>query len=462
MANIETGGSRVDDGDSTNTNTEGVLIFGTTDIAGTARAIIVDDDGHLQVDILSGGGGGTQYTEGDTDATITGTVMMMEDSADTLRPAQGDVTNGLDVDVTRSALPTGAATSANQLPDGHNVTVDNASISIDDGGGSITVDGTVDVQGDVAHDAVDSGDPIKLGGRASAETGKTVVAADDRVDAHFDTKGHLGTTIFSHDGTQALDVLNISGFGGLFNIPADLAGHAIDITSDGELRAHVYSTDLTEANAQYALCDASGHPQVDVLTLPDVTQSTASNLNAQVVGNVAHDAVNSGNPVLAGGEATDWDPDSDAEQGPSDVADGDRSQLTTDRQGAFVERVNARYHEPDNVSTTYNDSTTTATSTAIECCKYRYCTIGYELDESGAATDIQIFVEVSLNGTDFTVLTNDALGSLIYTDSNIGSGLEESYMFPIAANDIRIRIVATGTDASNTFTVTNFTIYLRN
>ncbi|MGI9505799.1 MAG: hypothetical protein ACR2RE_22395, partial [Geminicoccaceae bacterium] len=44
-------------------------------------------------------------------------------------------------------LPTGAATAAAQLPDGHNVTVDNAAgaaaVNIQDGGNSITVDGTV-------------------------------------------------------------------------------------------------------------------------------------------------------------------------------------------------------------------------------------------------------------------------------------------------------------------------------
>ena len=44
-------------------------------------------------------------------------------------------------------LPTGAATSAAQLPDGHNVTVDNAAgaaaVNIQDGGNAITVDGTV-------------------------------------------------------------------------------------------------------------------------------------------------------------------------------------------------------------------------------------------------------------------------------------------------------------------------------
>lgn len=548
---------------------------------GAAFAQILDSSGNF-VDTF---GGGTQYTEGDTDATITGTVALAENSNE-MRPLQvdnsdylrvnisdtdavvdvninnasvevtndigdplavqgtvtskiagtygggntdlayvydldtgvgneyvlgaslrgeasggseaipGDGTDGLLVNLgsNNDVTVAGVATAANQLPDGHNVTVDNAAgaaaVNIQDGGNSITVDGTVtanagsgtftvtddgsftlaansgvdigdvdvtsmpdvtqatasnlnaQVVGEVAHDAADSGNPLKLGGRASAEAGKTAVAADDRVDAHFDTKGHLGTTIFSHDGSQALDVIDVAGFGGLFNIPADLSGHALDITSNGEIRAHVYSTDQTEGNADYALIDSSG--------------------NAQVVGNVDHDAADSGNPVKVGGVATDWDPDSDAEQGPSDVAAGDRAEITTDRQGAIIERVNSRYHAPNNVSTTYNNTTTTATSTAIECFKYRFCSIGYSISASSTPTDIQIFVETSLDGTNYNVLTNDALGSLIYTDTNVSGGIDEAYQFPIAANDIRIRIVATGTDASNTFTVSNFTIYLRN
>lgn len=40
-------------------------------------------------------GGGTQYTEGDADATITGTAAMMEVAANTLQPVQGTVADGL-------------------------------------------------------------------------------------------------------------------------------------------------------------------------------------------------------------------------------------------------------------------------------------------------------------------------------------------------------------------------------
>lgn len=110
---------------------------------GTDDATVRDVTGAkaLDVSIVDGSGnqitsfgGGTQYTEGDIDASITGTAMMMEVAADTLQPVQGTVADGLLVnlgsnnDVTASqsgtwnitnisgtvSLPTGAATAANQ------------------------------------------------------------------------------------------------------------------------------------------------------------------------------------------------------------------------------------------------------------------------------------------------------------------------------------------------------------
>ena len=67
-------------------------------------------------------GGGNQYTEGDTDATITGTAMLMEGASNTLLPVQGTVADGVlvnlginnDVTVTGTVSVTGVATSAKQ------------------------------------------------------------------------------------------------------------------------------------------------------------------------------------------------------------------------------------------------------------------------------------------------------------------------------------------------------------
>ncbi len=50
----------------------------------------------------------------------------------------------------------------------------------------------LDVQGGVAHDAADSGDPVKIGGKAATAT-PAVVSAGDRVNAWFDLYGRLVT-----------------------------------------------------------------------------------------------------------------------------------------------------------------------------------------------------------------------------------------------------------------------------
>lgn len=281
-------------------------------------------DGHnVTIDNPGDIGGGTQYTEGDTDATPTGTVAMWRDSAsdeilsvsdenplpvlasidttglatETEQEAQtallttidadtstlagavssgkvqvdiisGAQTNTLtdtqlratpvvvdlgtnnDVTVTSSALPSGAATSANQttiighvdgietlltaidadtsdihtntdamvtdlaaievlltdiennqLPDGHNVTIDNASIAVTDGGGSLTVDGTVaatqsgtwnvgtltSITNDVSID--DGGNSITVDGTVTANLSSVDNAVLDGIEANTRNRG---------------------------------------------------------------------------------------------------------------------------------------------------------------------------------------------------------------------------------------------------------------------------------
>lgn len=51
----------------------------------------------------------------------------------------------------------------------------------------------VSAAGDIAHDAADSGSPVKIGGKAysAANDGPTAVSDSDRVNAYFDTNGRL-------------------------------------------------------------------------------------------------------------------------------------------------------------------------------------------------------------------------------------------------------------------------------
>lgn len=62
--------------------------------------------------------GGVQYTEGDVDATITGTAAMMEVAGNTLQPIQGSVADGLLVNLgaNNDVTVTGTVTVDTELP----------------------------------------------------------------------------------------------------------------------------------------------------------------------------------------------------------------------------------------------------------------------------------------------------------------------------------------------------------
>lgn len=135
----------------------------TVDNASGASAVNVQDGGNsLTVD-----NGGTFATQVDNTVTVDGSAVTQPVSAASL------------------PLPSGAATAANQLSDGHNVTVDNASgasaVNIQDGGNSLTVDngGTFVVQEDgaalTALQKID--DPVKVDDAAFALTTDSVQMA---------------------------------------------------------------------------------------------------------------------------------------------------------------------------------------------------------------------------------------------------------------------------------------------
>lgn len=81
-------------------------------------------------------GGGTEYTDGDTDATPTGVLIMYRKESVNAMLAVGD-DHPLPVDV-QNAVP---------------VTDNSGSLTVDDGGDSLTVDGTVTVSGTVTVDS---------------------------------------------------------------------------------------------------------------------------------------------------------------------------------------------------------------------------------------------------------------------------------------------------------------------
>jgi hypothetical protein len=155
------------------------------------------------------------HASGDTGVLLLG---VRRDTATTMTDADGDYHaiivdgNGRQhVNVGVSALPTGASTAAKQPALGtagvasadiitvQGITgmtalkVDGSTFTqpVNDGSGSLTVDGTITASncaGDIASDGVDSGNPVKVGGLARTSD-ITAVANADRVNFTADVQG---------------------------------------------------------------------------------------------------------------------------------------------------------------------------------------------------------------------------------------------------------------------------------
>jgi len=167
----------------------------TSAVRGSERALsvqLVDASGNQ----VTSFGGGTQYTEdGASAGGETGTVFLgvRNDAATSKTSADGDF----------SAIATDAAGRVGIADLGGSVTVDGFStiggaayVRITDGTNSVSVNanGGLEVTGGVAHDAVDAGNPLKLGAKAEASvTAVTNVADADRTDVYADINGVLLT-----------------------------------------------------------------------------------------------------------------------------------------------------------------------------------------------------------------------------------------------------------------------------
>lgn len=304
----------------------------------------------------SGTGGSTLSTDEVTRATVVQHVQyvkLMNGTDAAIDVIPGDATNGLDVDVTR--LPalaagtnnigdvdvltvpaplstTGGGTEATAL----RVTVASDStgvLSVDDNGGSLTVDGTVTANlaagtnniGDVDVLTVPAplnvtGTGVELGALrvtiASDSTG--VLSVDDNggsltVDGSVSITGAVDTELTTADldtgaGTDTRAVIGLVGSasGGAQIIPGSATdgllvnlGANNDVTVTGTVTANLAAgtNNIGDVDILTIAAGDNNIGNVDIVTMPNVTLAAGTNTN-EVVGDVAHDAVAAGNPVL--------------------------------------------------------------------------------------------------------------------------------------------------------------------
>ena len=185
--------------------------LGTNDALNVA---MVDGSGNQ----VTSFGGGTQYTEADTDASITGTAVMWEDTGDTLR----------------------AVSAAKPLP-------------IGDAGGSLTIDGTVAVSGTVAVTQSGTWDEVGIndsGNSITIDYNGSAISTANAVPIQPPAAGYLAVNE-TGGALTALQLIDDTVYTDGSGTPSKAIG--------------VAGTDGT--NPQIIKTDTNGELQVDILSI---------------------------------------------------------------------------------------------------------------------------------------------------------------------------------------------------
>jgi hypothetical protein len=251
-------------------------------------------------------------------------------TVDTHAVTQSGTWNVADVTGTVS-LPTGAATAAKQPALG---TAGSASADV------LTVQGVASMTALVVD-----GSAVTQPVSGTVSVAGTVVVDTELRNTNLDTGG--GTD------TQAVVGLVFGSAGGAVVVsttnPLPVGDNGGSLTVDG-----------TVAATQSGTWDVGTVTTVTSVTQnADVRQATASNLNAQVVGAVAHDAAVSGNPVVVGATAEA------ALSGVTLVADGDVTRLYAGVDGVLITRPDCNLEDIVQERTTNTDGASTAFASGL-------------------------------------------------------------------------------------------------
>lgn len=289
-------------------------------IAASTAAIETAVEGTLTV---TGGGGGTEYTEGDIDATITGSVGLMEVADNTVQPIQGTVAGGLlvnlgsnnDVTVTGSvdlgatdnavldtiaakdfATQTTLAAINTKLVTGTDigdVTINNstgaAAVNIQDGGNTITVDGTVAV--------TNAGITTIAGAVAGTEMQVDVLTMPTvTVNSHAVTNAGTFATqaTLAAETTKVIGTVNIAAsqtvglVAGTAAIGKLAANSGVDI---GDVTLTASSNNIGDVDVLTIAAGDNNIGNVDIVTLPALATGT------NAIGRVGHDVTGVGHGV---------------------------------------------------------------------------------------------------------------------------------------------------------------------
>ena len=350
-----------------------VRIVGATD----GNRADVDAGGQLQVDVVGALPAGTANI-GDVDVLTV--------------PAPLNVTGG---GVELGALRVTLANDSTGL------------VSVDDNAGSLTVDGTITANAGTGTFTVDSELPAAaaLADAASAAPSTPTVGTVpllmnattvDRARAVVNALDSVGTGIAAVGLVGQLDdttpsavtenqfaVARISTRRALL-MEGVASGTNVNVAVNAALPAG--ANNIGDVDILTIAAGDNNIGNVDIVTMPNVTLAAGTNTN-EVVGDVAHDDVAAGNPVLVAGISQNMDNTAP----PNRVsAEGDTVRLATDRDGTIF----AHPHGPQ-IWSYHENSSSALTDASVQAAPGVGLSL-YVTDivcSTGAATALNVFLE---------------------------------------------------------------------
>jgi len=339
------GATTVTDGEAVNAADTGTLFLGTD--GSNYQIVKTDADGNLQVDVLSGGGGGTQYQEDAAHVSgDTGTLALAvrKDTAAQVAQTDGDYTvlitdaNGRLHVLDQNSAAILAALQGTIAVSNAGLTelaaaINASKLDINIASDGVGIGGGTQYAEDAAHV---SGDTGTLALVVRKDTAAQIAGLDGDYSALItDANGRLhvldqnsATILSTLQGTLTVGshaVTNVGTFVVQENGAALTALQLIDNLVLAEDAAH-----------------QSADPGIQLLAIRDDTPAVVSGTEGDYEplhtdgtgrlwtdpqGNIAHDGIDSGNPIKFGGRSQE------PEAQPEEVADNDRVDALFDRNG---------------------------------------------------------------------------------------------------------------------------------
>jgi hypothetical protein len=92
-------------------------------------------------------------------------------------------------------------------------------------------------------------------------------------------------------------------------------------------------------------------------------------------------------------------------------------------------------------------------ASGIDCSTYRNFSVELTILSANSPTDIEFFAEFSNNGgVDWAHHAQGLFASLVYSDAAVATVVRETFTGLVVGDMFRLRVVATGTDGTDTFT----------